>query len=262
MSFSPALFFTYERANWETLVAFFLIAGSWAIWKSNLLTKKSSSNLFFIISILCLISLVMLKFFGILFAISIFFLVDSRFKRYVVIFSGIMLSLWTYFELELIKGLENGPTPGTSSLGLKSLLQYWTFNYGFAFAFLTIFLLRKQIYGLIKRSLNLGESLYTNRLRVPLLGTIFVYNVTWLLTSNVFYRAILISPLLLMIVKYEAKLYVLGIFFAINYLSPFTTVANFASVLLLIVNAGIIFAWMKHTFPRFAKLGSRFNSIQ
>lgn len=254
ISFSPALFFTYERANWETLVAFFLLLGSWALWKSNVLAKTSSRNFCFILSILCLVSLVMLKFFGILFAISMFFLVDSRLKRYIVILCGVILSLWTYFELELIKGLNNGPTPGTSSLGLKSLLKYWEFNFGFIIAFLTIVLFRKQICDLIKRSLNLGHVLYLNRLQVPLLGTLFVYNATWLLTSNVFYRALLISPLLLMITRYESKLFLMGIFLSLNYLTPFTTVANFASFLLLIVNIGVIIAWIKNTSPRFVKL--------
>ena len=254
MSFSPALFFTYERANWETLVAFFLIMGSWAIWKSNVIVKALSRNLYFALSILCLVLLVMLKFFGILFAISIFFLIDSRLKRYVVVLSAVILALWTYFDLELVKGLNNGPTPGTSSLGLKSLLNYWEFNFGFAFAFLTIVMFRKQILDLIKRSLDLGRILYINRFQVPLLGTLFVYNATWLLTSNVFYRALLISPLLLMIVKYETKLFVMGIFLSINYLTPLTTVANFASFLLLIVNVGIIIEWAKIVSPRFAKL--------
>lgn len=253
LSFSPALFFTYERANWETLVAFFLLVGSWAIWKSSVNAKETSSNYYFALSILCLTLLVMLKFFGILFAIAMFFLVDSRRKRYTVIVCAVILSLWTYFELELIKGLKNGPTPGTSSLGLRSLLKYWEFNFGFVLAFLTIFFLRKQIFELIKRSLDLGQVLYINRLQVPLLGTLFVYNATWLLTSNVFYRALLISPLVLMLVRYETKLFVMGIFLSINYLTPFTTVANFASFLLLVVNAGVLIAWLTNVSPGFAK---------
>ena len=253
LSFSPALFFTYERANWETLVAFFLLLGSWAIWKSSVYAEDSSGKYYFALSILCLTLLVMLKFFGILFAIAMFFLVDSRLKRYIVIFCAVTLSLWTYFELELIKGLKNGPTPGTSSLGLRSLLKYWEFNFGFVLAFLTIFLLRKKILGLIRRSLVLGQILYTNRLQVPLLGSLFVYNATWLLTSNVFYRALLISPLILMIVRYETKLFIMGIFLSINYLTPFTTVANFASFLLLVVNVGVLIAWLKNVSPKFSK---------
>jgi len=238
--FSPATLFLLDRANFESISAITLLIASIYSYHLNLVSEKSIRNRYLILTSICFFIFICTKFFGILLAIPL--IIASKFiiRIYWLVFSTIMFS-FTVFVLEFKKGIANAPTPSASSLGLLSAIHNFrdlSINI-FIYSLFFIILARNYLINLIKIAWVKGITLDINSKDNMMLPVLTVFVSCWILTENVFYRAVLIAPYLI----YKACVSDLGyytfILLGISYLSAFPFTSNFACMLLFIECFGI-----------------------
>lgn len=257
--FSPSVFFLLDRANFESISALSLLATSIYASKLNIEESVRKKIKYLLLSSLFFIIFVLTKFFGVLLAVPLIIFSKGMIQKYWIIFSSAMVSL-TLFVLEFKKGVANAPNPSVSSLGMVSIAHDLT---GLPIIFLiytitVMYLFRKKFFQLIKMAWNASnfKSLNTG---FSLESILLVFVLCWILTDNVFYRAVLVAPYLLYRACTTNFVYYTYILVSISYFSTFTLVANFSCILLFIeslshLKKSGIFEWKRYRILRFLHL--------
>jgi hypothetical protein len=232
--FSPSVFFLLDRANFESISALSLLVVS--IYASKLNLEKSSGKKikFLVISSLFFLIFVLTKFFGILLAVPLIIFSKGYIRKYWIVFSAAMVSL-TLFVLEFRKGIANAPNPSRSSLGLISIVHDLTELpiVFLIYTFILIFMFRKKFLLLIEMAWNASNFKSANK-GFSLETILIVFVLCWILTDNVFYRAVLIAPYLIYKACTTNFIYYTYILVSISYFSTFTLLSNFSCLLLLV----------------------------
>jgi hypothetical protein len=232
--FSPSVFFLLDRANFESISALSLLVVS--IYASKLNLEKSSGKKikYLVISTFFFLIFVLTKFFGILVAVPLIIFSKGYIRKYWIVFSAAMVSL-TLFVLEFRKGIANAPNPSRSSLGLISIVHDLTELpiVFLIYTFILIFMFQKKFLLLIEMAWNASNFKSSNK-AFSLETILIVFVLCWILTDNVFYRAVLIAPYLIYKACTINFIYYTYILVSISYFSTFTLVSNFSCILLLV----------------------------